>query len=248
MRRAPVKVFTNQRRSPAGPMVRWNRGKVGEARKTVKPERLENMCLSSHLAVHTRSAYSGAMPRVIASQIEVHLFRRRRGRAEFLLLRRAPDRTLGGIWQPVTGGIEKRETAWRAAAREVLEETALRPIRWWALEHLTSFYDPARDAVRMVPVFAAEVAWTDPVTLSKEHDRYAFVSPAAASRRVLWGTQRRAIAAVRDEVFAGGASADAREITERIAGLRLEPPKTAARRRATTTPRAPRTRAQRQEA
>jgi len=248
MRRAPVKVFTSQRRNPAGPMVRWNRSKVGEARKTVKPERPEKVCSSTHLAVHARSAYSGPMPSVIVAQIEVHLFRRRRGRAEFLLLRRTPDRTLGGIWQPVTGGIEKRETAWRAAAREVLEETGLRPIRWWALEHLTSFYDPARDAVRNVPVFAAEVAWTDTVTLSNEHDRYAFVSPAAASRRVLWGTQRRAIAAVHDEVFAGGPSSDAREITERIAGLRLETPKTSARRRATTTPRAPRGRAQRQEA
>ena len=62
------------------------------------------------------------MPSVMTDQIEVHVFRRRRGKAEFLLLRRAPDRTLGGIWQPVTGGIEKRETAWRAAAREVFEE------------------------------------------------------------------------------------------------------------------------------
>jgi len=148
-----------------------------------------------------------AMPSVMTTQIEVHLFRRRRGKAEFLLLRRSPDRTLGGIWQPVTGGIERRETAWRAAAREVLEETGLRPIRWWALEHLTSFYDPARDAIRMVPLFAAEVAWTDTVMLSHEHDRYAFATPAAAARRVLWGTQRRAMTAVRDEVLAGGAAA-----------------------------------------
>jgi 8-oxo-dGTP pyrophosphatase MutT (NUDIX family) len=188
------------------------------------------------------------MASVLTAQIEVHLFRRRRGRAEFLLLRRASDRTLAGIWQPVTGGIETRETAWRAAAREVLEETGLRPIRWWALEHLTCYYDPARDAVRIVPVFAAEVAWTDTVALSHEHDRYAFVSPATVSRRVLWGTQRRAIAAVRDEVFAGGPGADAREITERIAGLRLAGPRTTARRRATTPPRASRKRAQRQEA
>jgi dATP pyrophosphohydrolase len=184
-----------------------------------------------------------AMPSVMTAQIEVHLFRRRRGRAEFLLLRRSPDRTLGGVWQPITGGIEKGETAWRAAAREVLEETGLRPIRWWALEYLASYYDPARDAVRMVPVFAAEVAWTDTVMLSHEHDRYAFAAPAAAARRVLWGTQRRAMAAVRDEVLAGGAGSAAREITERVAGLRLERPETPARRRASTKPRAPRTRA-----
>lgn len=150
-------------------------------------------------------------------QIEVHLFRRRARRVEFLLLRRSPDRTLPGVWQPVTGGVERGETAWQAAAREVLEETGLTPVRWWALEHLTIFYSPAKDAVLAVPVFAAEVAWTDPVHLSAEHDRYAFVSPALAARRVLWGTQRAALRAVRDEVLAGGASGGAREVTDRIA-------------------------------
>lgn len=161
-------------------------------------------------------------------QIEVHLFRRRGRRAEFLLLRRSADRTLAGAWQPVTGGIERGEAAWQAAAREVLEETGLTPVRWWALEHLTIFYSPARDAVLALPVFAAEVAWADPVHLSPEHDRYAFVPPAAAARRVLWGTQRAAMRAVRDEVFAGGPSADAREVTDRIAA---RPPRRARARR-----------------
>ena len=160
------------------------------------------------------------MPPVEFRQVEVHLFRRRGRRTEYLLLRRSPDRTLAGVWQPVTGGIEPRESAWRAAAREVLEETGLRPIRWWALEHLTVYYEPARDAVRAVPVFAAEVAWTDTVTLSHEHDRYAFVAAATAARRVLWATQRRAQHALREEVL-DARTPGAREITDRIAGLRL---------------------------
>ena len=161
------------------------------------------------------------MPPIRSTQIEVHLFRRRGRRTEFLLLRRSRERTLPGIWQPVTGGIEARETAWRAAAREVLEETGLRPVRWWVLEHLTTYYEPARDAIHIVPLFAAEVAWTDTVVLSHEHDRYAFVPPATAARRVLWGTQRAAQRAVRDEVLTSGTSAAARDITARIAGLRL---------------------------
>lgn len=161
--------------------------------------------------------------------IEVHLFRRRGRRVEFLLIRRAADRTLAGVWQPVTGGIEKREATWRAAAREVLEETGLIPIRWWALEYLSLFYLIARDEVTAVPTFAAEVAWTDTVTLSHEHDRYAFVSPAEAARRVLWATQRHAMRAVREEILVRP-SASAREITDRIAGLRLSPARPAARR------------------
>ena len=162
-------------------------------------------------------------------QIEAHLFRRRRSRVEFLLLRRAPDRTLAGVWQPVTGGIEGRETAYAAAAREVREETGLTPVRWWALEHLPAFYDIGHDMVKFVPVFVAEVAWTDPVHLSHEHDRYAFVAPNIAARRVLWQGQRRTLTAIHDEILARGADPSAREITERI--VSTAPRRTRARRR-----------------
>jgi 8-oxo-dGTP pyrophosphatase MutT (NUDIX family) len=161
------------------------------------------------------------MPPLFSRQIEVYPFRRRRLRTEFLLVRRAAERSLPGVWQPVTGGIEGRETAWRAAAREVLEETGLTPLRWWALEHLTTYYEPAKDAVLALPLFAAEVAWTDAVHLSHEHDRYAFLAAGAASRRVLWASQRQALAAVHEEILARGADPSAREITARIAGLRV---------------------------
>ena len=163
------------------------------------------------------------MPPVIpvsCTQVEVHVFRRRGKRLELLLLRRASQRSLPGVWQPVTGGIEQDEPVLRAAAREVLEETGLTPLRWWALEHLATFYDPGQDVVRVVPVLVAEVAWTDRVDLSAEHDRYAFVSLAQASRRVLWKTQRQAIQAIRDEVLSGVASGTARDVTARIAALR----------------------------
>lgn len=154
---------------------------------------------------------------ISATQVEVHVFRRRGKRLEVLLLRRSPDRSLAGVWQPVTGGIERNETAVHAAARELLEETGLTPLRWWALEHLAVFYDPGRDVIRLVPVFAAEVAWTDRVDLSHEHDRYAFVGLAEARRRVLWATQRQAMAALVDEVLSGRAGGAAREITARVA-------------------------------
>jgi dATP pyrophosphohydrolase len=90
---------------------------------------------------------------------------------------------------------------WAAAAREVFEETGLKPLRWWALEHLTLYYEPASDALVVLPVFAAELPGDARVRLSDEHDAHAFASPAAAGRRVLWDAQRAAIAAVRRELF-----------------------------------------------
>ena len=106
-----------------------------------------------------------------------------------------------------------------AAAREVREETGLRPIRWWALEHMAMFYEVARDHVGVVPMFAAEVAWTDPVQLSHEHDRYAFLPMAKAREKVLWASQRRSLEAIGEEVLSGSPGGAAREITARIAAL-----------------------------
>lgn len=163
-------------------------------------------------------------------QIEVHLFRRRGRKVEFLLLRRSPHRSLAGVWQPVTGGIERGEPAYQAAAREVFEETGLTPLRMWALEHMAHFYEPARDRVLNVPTFAAEIAWADPVHLSEEHDRYVFVSARRASATVLWETQRAGIAAVRREVLDHPVHAAAREVTARLRPVR--PARSAEPRRA----------------
>lgn len=153
-------------------------------------------------------------------QIEVHLFRRRGRSVEFLLLRRSPHRSLAGVWQPVTGGIERGEPAYQAAAREVFEETALTPLRMWALEHMAHFYEPGLDRVLAVPTFTAEIAPADAVHLSEEHDRYVFVTAAKAARLVLWETQRTALAAVRREVLANPVHAAAREVTARLRPVR----------------------------
>ena len=144
----------------------------------------------------------------------------------------------------MTGGIERKESVLRAAAREVREETGLTPLRWWALERLATFFDPAHDHIRVVPVFAAEVAWTDPVYLSDEHDRYAFVSPAIARRRVVWATQRHAIAALLSEIVSGASGESARDVTARIAAFtsrataRASRPKRARQERTTMRSRA----------
>jgi len=153
------------------------------------------------------------MPIVRSTHVEVYLFRRRGRQIEFLILRRAASRrVLPGVWQPVTGKRRVRETMFRAAVREVREETGFTARRWWALETTTVYPDVERDAIVVVPLFAAEVDARARVALSREHDAARWVRRRDAERRVLWESQRRGFAAVQREVLAGGALAAALEV------------------------------------
>jgi 8-oxo-dGTP pyrophosphatase MutT (NUDIX family) len=116
------------------------------------------------------------------------------------------------VWQPVTGTLRRGERAVAGARREVREEAGLVPRRFWRLEHVTAFYEPRRDAIRLVSLFAAEVAPDDGVRLSREHTAHRFLSAREAAGRFLWDSQRRGLAAVRSQVLRGGALAKALEI------------------------------------
>lgn len=141
------------------------------------------------------------------------MFRRRGRRIEFLALRRRPGEWLAGVWQPVTGTLRRGERAVRGALREVREETGLLPHRLWRLETTGGYFDPKADAIRLVTMFAAEVAPSGPVRLSREHTAHRFVSARVAARQFLWDTQRQGLAAVRRLVSRDGARARALEIS-----------------------------------
>jgi 8-oxo-dGTP pyrophosphatase MutT (NUDIX family) len=152
------------------------------------------------------------VPRLDPSLIEVYAFRRRLGRVEHLVLRRAAGRTLPGVWQPVTGGLRRGESALRGALRELREETGLRARRLWRLETAIALFDPGRDAVQVVIRFAAEIGAGEPVRLSREHTAHRFLPARAAAQRFLWDTQRDGLAAVGRQVIRGGRRSRALEI------------------------------------
>jgi dATP pyrophosphohydrolase len=154
------------------------------------------------------------MPDTSRTHVEIYVFRRAGRRVEFLCLRRAASaRKLPGVWQPVTGKVNLLEQSLEAAVRETLEETGLTPRRWWALETVSVYFDPQKDTVRLLPMFAAEAGPRDVVRLSKEHQDFEWLSEKAFASRVLWEMQRRGLEAVRREVLSNATLAAALDVT-----------------------------------
>jgi 8-oxo-dGTP pyrophosphatase MutT (NUDIX family) len=160
------------------------------------------------------------VPDLKPTQIEVYLFRRRARRVEFLCLKRAGKGRLRGVWQPVTGSLRRAEDPLAGAAREVREETGLKPRRWWALEGVGIYFDPRAGRARVMAMFAAEVGARERVTLSREHSAFAFLGASAAGRRFLWEAQRRGLESVKREVLRGGRLAAALEVTRLVRSSR----------------------------
>ena len=154
------------------------------------------------------------MPDLRPTKIEVYVFRRSARRVEIRCLKRSARKRLSGVWQPVTGSLLRGEDPLAGAAREVLEETGLTPRRWWALEGVGIYFDPAAGRARVMAMFAAEVGAGDRVKVSREHTDFAFLGAAAAGRRFLWEAQRGGLESVRREVLRGGALARALEVTQ----------------------------------
>jgi dATP pyrophosphohydrolase len=105
------------------------------------------------------------------------------GAHEFLIFRRSKGMEYSGQWRMVGGKIEKGEKAYEAAYRELLEETGLKPRRFWTLPTVNSFYSSKNDCVYFIPAFAAEISHGESLSLNREHDDYQWVQPANISKR-----------------------------------------------------------------
>ena len=144
------------------------------------------------------------MADVASRIIEVCPFRIRKDRGEYLLIRRAADDPLyPGMWQFVSGRVEEGEKAYEAALRELREETGARPERFWVVPSVNSFYDPQRDLVSLVSLFAAQLEEGVEVRLSPEHSLFEWHSHAEARRRLVWPGQRSCLDIVQQYILGG---------------------------------------------
>ena len=144
------------------------------------------------------------MTAIICRIVEVCVFRFAHDRPEYLVLQRAADEPLHpGIWQMVTGTIDGDEKASETAIRELKEETRLRPDRFWAAPHVSTFYDVALDAVNVSPLFAAQVGPGEEPVLSSEHQRHEWLPYRQAAQRLIWPGQRQGLAIVHEYLLGG---------------------------------------------
>ncbi len=101
-----------------------------------------------------------------------------------LVLRRAKGTRSPGSCELVHGHIEKGELPAAAARRELREETGLGAEKLYSIT-TNPFYVMRTDTVQIAVVFAAFVE-SERVTLGGEHDKYEWLSVAAAQKRLTW--------------------------------------------------------------
>ncbi len=131
--------------------------------------------------------------KVIADLIELHIVKETKTGLQFLLLRRSPREMYPGIWQMVSGRVEKNEKAYQAAQRELLEETGLHPQKMWVAPKINAFYNPEADTISQIPVFLAQVKDNVRVVLSDEHDAFVWGSGKKAKSMLAWPGQREVV-------------------------------------------------------
>jgi len=124
--------------------------------------------------------------------------------SEFLQLRRAKGEFLEGAWGAVHGRIERGETAWQAALRELREEAGLTPLEFYQLDTVNQFYLVAGDCVWHVPGFCAIVGRDATVTLNEEHDDHRWIDGTRAATDFLWPGERKQVEELTREILNDG--------------------------------------------
>ena len=122
---------------------------------------------------------------------------------EVLLLRRAPDRILPGLWQCVSGSVEPGDRIAVEALRELREETGFGPDQieaFYDLDLVNQFHEPSYDAIVSAAVFAVRIRNGAEPTVSHEHDGARWVAIEQAHSEVIWPGYRTAIERIRDDL------------------------------------------------
>lgn len=126
--------------------------------------------------------------------------------ADILLVKRAPGRYMAGTWQLVSGGLEPGEEAWKAALREMREETGLVPHELYRLSTLTRFYRSDNDSLNTAPMFCALVSEAARAVPNDELSAVEWVNVFDARSWLMWPTDREALDEVVSVILGNGSA------------------------------------------
>ena len=135
------------------------------------------------------------MSKIAVRVIDAYVFKKDQNGLKYLILKRAPEKIYGDIWQCVTGKIEKGEASWETAIRELKEETGLDPLQIFVADHVSKFYEAHEDRINLIPVFGIEVLDTK-IKLSDEHTEYKWVDFDTALNTLVWKGQKEGLFSV----------------------------------------------------
>src|SRR4051812_8503854 len=149
------------------------------------------------------------MTKISPGVVEIFVIRHNGGDWRVLLLQRAPDGKRPGSWETVYGKIDPREKPELAAARELLEETGVRPRALYNVT-VTSFFLHTSQTIQMCMTFAAFVSDDAEIMLSEEHQRFEWVSVDEACSRFTWPREAHSLRDAQ-HLLRGGKPGQARE-------------------------------------
>ena len=132
------------------------------------------------------------MTDIVVRVVDCHVFRWVDGIPFYLVLKRSENQMYPGIWQCVTGKIDRGEKPHETALRELKEETGLAPLNLWTVDQVNHFFEAEPNRMNLIPVFAVEVA-TEIVTLSPEHTEYRWCSIEEGINLLLWNEQKKGL-------------------------------------------------------
>lgn len=127
----------------------------------------------------------------------------KKGKTEYLMLKRSAKVVFPGMWQCVVGTLDPGEEILKGMKREIKEETGLVPRKIWWLESSAVAYRPKMDRLLPVAFFAGEVGYEKKVKLSDEHVAFKWVPFLTAMRMLRWRTQKIAIAETDQAIVRG---------------------------------------------
>lgn len=143
------------------------------------------------------------MPKFQSNTIQAHIAKiDKKGAIKFLVLQRSLDKLpYPGLWQVVTGKIDKDETALNAAIREVKEETGLDPVNVWTLPYVSIYFNAVKDKIQSSPVFGFLVKNDVDVVISKEHQAFKWLSYSQSLKFLLLPSHKKGMKIFLDYVL-----------------------------------------------